>query len=136
MDINNPEKAAAFQNSILQAVQEANQYERQTLDAFLLHHFGSVDRVRAVAKYYVIEEEPMRFEVDDQIYDDTTKFRFTHTYRLRLKTPEELAHERADEIVEKNTAPNCIVCREPVQKDDLVDSQHGAYHSWCIDGHP
>lgn len=125
-----------LQNSLLQALREAADWESDNLDAYIIRYFGSVERAKELIKYYVIEEDPMRMEIDEQLGNPYATYRMTHTYRIRPKTPEELAHDRAEEIIEKNTRPNCIVCKEPVQKDDLVESHHGPYHTWCLDGHP
>ena len=125
----------SFQASLDQSISEALNFERSNLELFIEHYFGSVERAKEVIKYYVIEEEPIRMEVDERIGDIQANFRFTHTYRIRPKTAEELHHDRADAIVAKHTAPQCIVCHEPVNPDDFVDTRHGAYHEWCVDGH-
>ena len=126
----------SFQNSFDQSVSEAPDWQRENLDAFIIRYFGSAERAKEIAKYYVIEEEPISMEFDELYHDPYTYYRFTHTYKIRPKTPEELAHDRAEEILEKNTRKICIVCKEPIDPDELVDSRHGPYHNYCTSGHP
>lgn len=123
-----------FQDSLNQAIREVADWQRDNLEAFIISYFGSEERARECAKYFVIEEDEMRMEVDQEIYNPHTMYRMTHTYRIRPKTPEELAHDRAEEILKDHTTHNCIVCGEPVIKANLVESRHGAYHTWCVEG--
>lgn len=131
----NDEITEKLKQSILQSINEAADYQRENLDAHIIRYFGSEERARELVKYFVVEEDPIRMEVDEQFNNPYAVYRMTHTYRIRPKTAEELHHDRADAIVAKHTAPQCIVCHEPVNPDDFVDTRHGAYHEWCVDGH-
>ena len=45
----------SFQNSFDQSVSEAPDWQRENLDAFIIRYFGSAERAKEIAKYYVIE---------------------------------------------------------------------------------
>lgn len=125
----------AFQTSLDAAIQQAEaEPGYSNMLEFLRHKFGSEENYRDVAKNYVIVESPLRMEVDDRHAELETHFRFTHSYSIRHKTPAELAHDRAEQIIEQNTLKPCIVCGKQIKLDDLIPSQHGNYHSWCVGG--
>ena len=131
----------AFQTSLDAAIQQAEaEPGYSNMLEFLRHKFGSEENYRDVAKNYVIVETPLRMEVDDRHGELETHFRFTHSYSIRHKTPAELAHDRANEILEKNTRTfnNCIVCGDPIlAKDVEVKTRHGFYHGspyTCLEG--
>ncbi|QCG77536.1 hypothetical protein SEA_DIZZYRUDY_39 [Microbacterium phage DizzyRudy] len=125
----------AFQTSLDAAIQQAEaEPGYSNMLEFLRHKFGSEENYRDVAKNYVIVESPLRMEVDDRHGELETHFRFTHSYSIRHKTPAELAHDRAEQIIEQNTLKPCIVCGKRIKLDDLIPSQHGNYHSWCVGG--
>ena len=130
-----------FQSSLDQAIEQSETESAfSVMPEFLRQQFGTEENWRNVAKNYVIVEHPIRMEVDDRIDDVETHFRFTHSYSIRPKTPEELAHDRANEILEKNTRTfnNCIVCGDPIlAKDVEVKTRHGFYHGspyTCLEG--
>lgn len=57
------------------------------------------------------------------------------TSDIHTMTPEEeVAHERADEIIWCNTHL-CVSCKAPMlSKANSVESSSGYYHSGCVDG--
>lgn len=131
-----------IQNLFDKFIEEANQkYQYHFLDEAIVAYFGSEERAREMAKYFVIEEDPADLELNNDIlYPGELRLRFTFKYKIRPKTLEELSRDRADEIIEKNTRilNTCIVCDNPIlPEDNEVKTIHGYYHGapfTCLDG--
>lgn len=114
------------------------------LDDFIIKFFGTADTelLRELAKDYVVEEPPVRTTAlyGSEAADDNYKFQMHFEYRIRRKTPEELAKERADEILQNNAAVGtCIVCGRYIFGSDetkkLAEKTiHGWYHFACFGG--
>lgn len=127
---------------IQSVINDAFRQEDDRLTAWMIEVFGSLEQAIAAMRYFVIEETPPRFSVDDDPTQSFMRYRVDYEYRIRPKTPEELSHDRAEEILAMNTRdiPICIVCREPIGPNEtLVDTIHGKYHGFpkdCINGHP
>ena len=124
---------------LAKALADAKEAQNAEYEATILRYFGSEERVKYLAKYYVIQEEPMQMSIDDQLYDNTVKISFHTKYRIRLKTPEEFAHERAEEILKAHAVVGkCITCEEDIHESDKhIRTIHGLYHLGdrnCVEG--
>lgn len=111
------------------------------LKEFITKHFGSVESFMMLKDLYVLEEKEIVVGGGVQYDGETYRIEVTTEYKIRRKTPEELRHDRVDDILARNSIAfhNCIVCNEPilVPKDVEVKTIHGYYHGApyeCMNG--
>lgn len=59
-------------------------------DAYILEFFGSMETLMELGHLFIIEEGPLEMFSDFDIDFENYVYRIETTYRIRLKTPEEL----------------------------------------------
>jgi hypothetical protein len=74
-------------------LRELAQSATNHLEEYLLSIFGSAENARKYAHLYVLEEKPATFFTDYDTVTNNYNIRMETEYRLREKTPEELASE-------------------------------------------
>lgn len=113
------------------------------LDDFIVKFFGtaSTEDLRELAKEFVVEEKPLQSTAlyGSEATDDNYTFQIHIEYRIRRKTPAELAKERADKILLNNAAlGTCIVCGKYIfgseEANTAENTIHGWYHFACFGG--
>lgn len=112
----------------------------EDLEKRIIEFFGSFDNAERHIKDFVLESNirntPVGFGGES---NEGYLYRIQVEYRLRPKTEDEKRHDRANEILRKNsTQGTCISCNEPIMGDEkIVLTIHGAYHGApknCVEG--
>lgn len=118
-------------------VSEQIDAEKEALEEAYFKFFETPEQAFKKLGLYKLEMEEAAISSVD-FDSDNLKYRVSTEYRFVLKTVEELAHDRAEEILRRN-APigTCIVCEEYIYSADKTTSEqtiHGWYHHDCMDG--
>jgi hypothetical protein len=82
-----------YTKAILDQTENIAMAAAKSMDEYLLSFFGSIENAKRYAHLYILEEHPYKFEtkVDD---NNVVTYTAHTTYRLRLKTEEELRQAR------------------------------------------
>lgn len=71
-------------------IAKAVTHTAKTIDDYLLSFFGSEDAIKEFGKYYVLVTDTPEFETLPDDNNNSFRIKMNTTYRLRLKTKEEL----------------------------------------------
>lgn len=126
---------------VLAAMREVQSDILANQEEYLQRIFGDHPKAAELARYFVLESRtdlPDMFQSEAYFNGESFSFKVHHEYRIRLKTPDELRHERVDELIEEHTKKPkiCLTCQQPIL-GEIVESSYGAWHgapATCVEG--
>lgn len=84
--------------SLLDQITTMDENYKKVLEPYLISIFGTIEEAEAQADKYVLEEWPPAVGLEEVPHDrNQYLIRFTQTFKLRRRTPEELESKKAAE---------------------------------------
>ncbi|ALY08725.1 hypothetical protein FDH65_gp40 [Arthrobacter phage Circum] len=109
---------ADYAQQLLDSMNETRSYVDHELEKQIIDRFGSLEVFKKVAHRYILETtEPVFVPMPEEISHEFT-YSYEIQYRLRLKTPEELAIEQADANI------NCYLDFSERERIELDEEPH------------
>ncbi|AXH44175.1 hypothetical protein SEA_GOCRAZY_37 [Arthrobacter phage GoCrazy] len=110
-----------YTQQLLDGINESRSYVDHELEKQIIDRFGSLEAFKNIAHLYILETtEPAFIPMPEEISHEFT-YSYEIQYRLRLKTPEELAINQADANINHYLDASERERIELDEESDLVD---------------